>query len=505
MSAMTFQLDGSPAMTDPALALPVAGITLHGARRMGRLRRLHFIGIGGSGMSGIAELMHNLGYLIQGSDRTETAILKRLRDLGITVYSGHQADQIQGADVIVISSAIAADNPELQAAQHVGLPIVRRAEMLAELMRFFYGVAVAGTHGKTTTTSLIASVLAEGHLDPTFVIGGRLNSAGTHARLGESPYLVAEADESDGSFLLLHPMIAVVTNIDADHLSTYDHDFERLQAAFVTFLQRLPFYGLAVVCIDDPHVRAILPHVSRPLRTYGLTTDADVCAIEPEQQGTQTRFLLRYDQTQPPLPIQLNLPGTHNILNALAACTVALELGVTTDALVRGLARFQGVGRRFAMHTLTLPSGQTCPVIDDYGHHPQELAATFAAIRQGWPHHRLVVVFQPHRYSRTQELFAAFVDVLSTVELVVLCDVYAAGEQPRIGADTASLCQAIADRSGSRPIWVPKVSDVPSRLLPLVQANDIVLIAGAGDIGLLVEQLGVVAHSAWPDQTEIAV
>jgi len=455
---------------------------IHSASYMGRIRRLHFVGIGGAGMSGIAELMANLGYEVQGSDRRDSAATERLRGLGIQVFLGHRAEQVEDVDAVVVSTAIDAANPEIAAARDQRIPVVRRAEMLAELMRFHYGVAVAGTHGKTTTTSLIASVLAEGDLDPTFVIGGLLNSAGANARLGSSKYLIAEADESDASFLFLQPMMAVVTNIDADHMQNYGNDFNRLRNTFVEFLHHLPFYGLAVLCVDDDEVAALVPTIARPVRTYGTRADADLRAGNIRQQGTRMYFDVHSDSARP-LPIELNLPGRHNMLNALAAIAIAQELGVDDEAIQRALARFQGIGRRFVVNECRTPDGRALTLIDDYGHHPREVRATMAAARGSWPGRRLVVVFQPHRYSRTQEQFDDFVQVLSEPDVLVLCDVYPAGEQPIPGADGRSLARAIRQRGLIEPVFAQDLAEVPDVLDKLLLDGDLVLLSGAGDIG----------------------
>ncbi|MFD2111661.1 UDP-N-acetylmuramate--L-alanine ligase [Thiorhodococcus fuscus] len=455
----------------------------HTAARMGRVRRLHFIGIGGSGMSGIAELMANLGYEVAGSDLRASDVTRRLQGLGIDIFIGHRAEQVVDADAVVVSTAIDETNPEIQQARELRIPIVRRAEMLAELMRFYYGVAIAGTHGKTTTTSLVASILTEGGLDPTFVIGGRLTSAGTNAKLGTTKYLVAEADESDASFLYLQPMIAVVTNIDADHMVTYGNDFARLRQTFMEFLHHLPFYGLAVLCIDDDEVRSLLPTVARPVRTYGTREEADVRATDIHQEGMRTIFRVHCAEFERPLTVDMNLPGRHNVLNALAAICVALELGVDEEAIRRALDGFQGVGRRFVVNEVTDPQGRSLLVVDDYGHHPRELAATLAAARAGWPERRLALVFQPHRYSRTQEQFEDFVEVLSTPDALILCDVYPAGETPIAGADGRSLSRAIRMRGELEPIFAQTIDAVPGLLANLIQDGDILLVAGAGDIG----------------------
>ncbi len=460
-------------------------------RDMRRIRQVHFVGIGGAGMSGIAEVLLNLGYSVSGSDLRASAVTSRLGQLGAVIHLGHAAEHILRCDAVVISSAVAEDNPEVIAARAARIPVVPRAEMLAELMRFRYGVAVAGTHGKTTTTSLIASVLAEGGLDPTFVIGGRLNSAGANARLGAGRYLVAEADESDASFLFLQPMLAVVTNIDADHLSTYGGDFERLRDTFVEFLHHLPFYGLAVLCTDDPQVHAILPRLTRPVLTYGTHEDCDVRATDITPEGLHTRFLAHLPHLKAPLPILLNLPGQHSVLNALAAIAVALELGVSETAICRALRNFQGIGRRFQSHgELRLPDGGHATVMDDYGHHPREIQAVLAALRGAWPERRLVLAFQPHRFSRTRDLFDDFAQVLSEVDTLILLDVYPAGEKPIMGADGRSLSRAIRTRGKVDPVFVEHTSELPAVLPDLLRDGDLLLLMGAGDIGAMAVQLG---------------
>jgi UDP-N-acetylmuramate--alanine ligase len=469
--------------------MPMNAHLQHSATQMGRVRRLHFVGIGGAGMSGIAELMLNLGYLVAGSDQRESEVTRRLAALGIEVFIGHRAEQLRDADAVVVSTAIDESNPEIQQARAMRLPIVRRAEMLAELMRFYHGVAVAGTHGKTTTTSLVASILAEDGLDPTFIIGGRLNSAGANAKLGTTKYLVAEADESDASFLYLQPMIAIVTNIDADHMVTYGNDFARLRGTFMEFLHHLPFYGLAVLCIDDDEVRDLAPTVSRPVRTYGTRPEADVRATDIRQLGMRTQFRLHSHDLDEPLDIELNLPGRHNVLNALAAISVALELGVSPAAIGRALARFEGVGRRFVMRELSDQRGRQLLLVDDYGHHPREIMATLAAARTGWPGRRLLLVFQPHRYTRTQEQFEDFVEVLSTPDVLILCDVYPAGEPAIPGADGRALSRAIRMRGVLDPVFAQGIEMVPGLLDRLMRDGDLVLLMGAGDIGALAGRL----------------
>jgi UDP-N-acetylmuramate--alanine ligase len=451
---------------------------------MRRVRRIHLLGIGGSGMAGIAEVLLNLGYTVTGSDLKESAATRRLTALGATVQFGHDAARVSGADVVVVSTAVKADNPELVAAREARIPVVRRAEMLAELMRFRYGVAIAGTHGKTTTTSLVASVLGEGGLDPTFVVGGRLKSAGANARLGSGAYLVAEADESDASFLHLTPMIAVVTNIDADHLETYGGDFRRLRATFIEFLQRLPFYGLAVLCADDPVVREILPEVGRPVLTYGLDGGADLHAedIRFEAAGAHFTAVLP-DGTREEL--HLNLPGRHNVQNALAAIAIAHELGVDMAAVRKAFTEFQGVGRRCESHGDIRVGKATVRVVDDYGHHPREIAATLSAIRGAYPGRRLLVAFQPHRYSRTRDLFDDFCAVLSECDALLLTEVYAAGEAPLAEADGRALARGIRARGRVEPVFVNSVAEAPAALAAMARDGDVLLTLGAGDIGNL--------------------
>ncbi|HVT34402.1 MAG TPA: UDP-N-acetylmuramate--L-alanine ligase [Nevskiaceae bacterium] len=449
---------------------------------MRRVRRVHMLGIGGAGMAGIAEVLLNLGYVVSGTDLKDSAATKRLAQLGAKVYFGHATAHAQGADVVVVSSAVREDNPELQYAREHRVPVVRRAEMLAELMRFRYGIAIAGTHGKTTTTSLVASVLAEGGLDPTFVVGGKLKSAGANARLGAGAYLVAEADESDASFLHLSPMIAAVTNIDADHLETYGGDFRRLRATFVEFLLRLPFYGLAVLCVDDPVVRETLPEVGRPVLTYGFAGDADVRALEVQAQGAGASFEVQFrDGVRE--KFQLNLPGRHNVQNALVAVAIARELGVSFDAMRRAFASFEGVGRRCEPHgEIGLPRGKVL-VVDDYGHHPREIAATFQAMRAAYPQRRLLVVFQPHRYTRTRDLFEDFCEVLSTADALLLLEVYAAGEDAIEGADGRALARGIRARGRVEPVFVRSAQEVPAALSAIASNGDLVLTLGAGDVG----------------------
>jgi UDP-N-acetylmuramate--alanine ligase len=450
--------------------------------RMGRIRRIHLIGIGGVGMSGIAEVLHNLGYVVSGSDRAANAATGRLQRLGVRIFIGHDAEHVDRADCVVTSTAIAADNPEAEAAHERRVPLVRRAEMLAELMRFRFGIAVAGTHGKTTTTSLIASVLAEDGLDPTFVIGGRLTSAGANARLGDGRYLVAEADESDASFLHLQPMMAVVTNVDADHLGAYGHDFDRLRASFVEFLHHLPFYGLAVVCLDDPQVCALLPDLSRPFISYAIEADADVRALNVRSESGQTHFEACFRDREP-LAITLNMPGRHNVANALAAIAVARELEISDEAIVTALARFEGIGRRLQDYgEMRTPAGAV-RLLDDYGHHPREIRATLAAVREGWPGRRLVVAFQPHRYTRTRDLFEDFSEVLSEVDALLLTEIYPAGEQSIAGADARALARSVRSRGKVEPVFVAERDDLPDALGAIVEDGDLILTLGAGDIG----------------------
>jgi UDP-N-acetylmuramate--alanine ligase len=457
--------------------------------RMGRTRTIHFVGIGGAGMAGIAEVLINLGYTVRGSDLKLTAVTERLQRLGAEVFAGHAAEHLGDADVAVVSSAVAADNPEVLAAKSQRIPVVQRAEMLGELMRFRYGIAIAGTHGKTTTTSLIASVLAEGGLDPTFVIGGRLKSANANAKLGTGRYLVAEADESDASFLHLQPMIAVVTNIDADHLGTYEGDLGRLKQAFVDFLHNLPFYGLAVLCSDDDNTREIIPRTGRRVVSYGLGERADLRAVDIERGGLATRFKVVGRERAQPLEVDLNLPGLHNVANALAAIGVASELGIADDAVCRALKDFSGIDRRLQiMGNVTTAHGPVT-FVDDYGHHPTEVAATIAAARDAWPGRRLVVAFQPHRYSRTQALLDDFARVLSTVDALVLTNVYAAGETPLAGADGKALARAVRVRGAVEPIFVEEVAELASVLGPVLQADDVVLTLGAGSIGTVAQTL----------------
>ena len=455
---------------------------------MGFVKRIHFVGIGGVGMNGIAQVLLNLGYEVSGSDIRKNSATLKLEESGAKIFIGHQAENVTGVDAVVVSTAINPENPELCAAHEQLIPVVRRAEMLAELMRFRYGIAIAGTHGKTTTTSLIASLLTVGGLDPTYVIGGRLNSAGTYAHLGEGEYLVAEADESDASFLHLLPMLSVVTNIDADHMETYDGDFNRLRHTFIEFLHNLPFYGLAIVCIDDENIQDILNDIGRKVKTYGLSEDADIRAINVQQQGYQTSFdvVVKGAET---FSICLNMPGQHNVLNALAGISVALELNVPVEKICLALNEFQGVGRRFQVSADCRVDDSSFMLIDDYGHHPSEVKATIDAIRQGWPEQRLVLAFQPHRYSRTQEQFDDFVKVLSQVDVLIVSEVYPAGESPIQGADGRALVQAIRARGQVEPIFLDDIKELPVLLQGIVKDGDVVLTSGAGNIGAVAVSL----------------
>jgi len=456
--------------------------------RMRRIHRIHLVGIGGSGMGGIAEVLLNLGYEVQGSDLKSNAVTQRLARLGAKISIGHAAENLGEADVVVVSSAVNRSNPEIAAALENRLPVVARAEMLGELMRFRYSIAVAGTHGKTTTTSLVASVLAEGGLDPTFVIGGRLKSADSNARLGAGRYLVAEADESDASFMHLQPMMAIVTNIDNDHLATHDGDFARLKQSFVDFLHNLPFYGLAVLCADDAEVRGILRDVARPYLTYGLDDAADIRAVNVERHGPQSRYqALRSGRA--PLAITINLPGRHNVLNSLAAVAVATELEVADAAIQRALANFQGIDRRLQqLGEIQWPGGRAL-VIDDYAHHPTEITATLDAVRQGWPSRRLVLAFQPHRYTRTRDLLDDFGRALSECDVLLVTEVYAAGEAPIAGADGRAICRAVRTRGLKEPVFVERVDELAESLRAVVHDGDVILTMGAGNIGAVAQEL----------------
>jgi len=454
-----------------------------------KVKRVHFVGIGGAGMSGIAEVLLTQGYRVSGSDLAQGPAARRLAGLGARVTIGHAAENLADADVVVASTAVPADNPELAAAREKGVPVIPRALMLAELMRLKQGIAVAGTHGKTTTTSLIASVLAEGGLDPTFVIGGRLLSAGANARLGSGEFLVAEADESDASFLVLQPALAVITNIDADHMETYAHDFARLKEAFVHFTLRLPFYGVAVLCVDDGSVREIMPQITKPIVTYGLADDAQLRAEEITHQAGRMRFVA-LQRHRAPLRVDLNLAGVHNVLNALAAIAVGREVGVADAAIARALSEFKGVGRRFQGHgEVKLPGGGSYTLIDDYGHHPAEMAATLAAARGSYPGRRLVLAFQPHRYTRTRDLFEDFVKVLSLPDALVLTEVYPAGEVPIVAADGRALARALRVAGKIEPVFVEDVGEVAEAVGALARDGDVVLTMGAGSIGNVPQQL----------------
>lgn len=457
--------------------------------RMRKINRIHFVGIGGVGMGGIAEVLSNLGYAVQGSDLSESRVTKRLQRLGVKVLIGHRAENIGDADLVVVSSAIDPANPEVVAARAQRKPVVRRAEMLAELMRFRFAIAVSGTHGKTTTTSLVASVLAEAGEDPTFLIGGRLKSADTNGRLGAGQYLVAEADESDASFIHLKPMMAVVTNIDNDHLSTYGGDIEALRSSFVEFLHNLPFYGFAVMCFDDPGVQAILPRVQRAIMTYGIGADADVRAFDIHSDGLRSRFQVARPGHDQPLHITLKLPGMHNVLNALAAIAVALELDLDDAAVQRALAEFEGIDRRMQILGEVRTAAGKVLFIDDYGHHPTEIAATLQAVHSGWPGRRIVLVFQPHRYSRTRDLLDDFAEVLSASQPLFVTEVYAAGEDPIAGADGRAICRAIRSRGKVEPVFVPDLDQLPALLSGVLADGDLVLTLGAGNIGAVAATL----------------
>ena len=454
------------------------------------IRHIHFVGLGGAGMSGIAEVLFNLGYRISGSDLADSATLRRLEGLGIKTCLGHAAAHIDGADAVVTSTAVTPDNPEVLAAREKKIPVVLRALMLAELMRLKQGIAIAGTHGKTTTTSLVTSVLAEAGLDPTFVIGGKLNSAGANAKLGSGDYIVVEADESDASFLNLLPVMAVVTNIDADHMETYQHDFARLKQAFVQFLQNLPFYGSAILCADDPNVREILPFVSKPVVTYGFARDAMVRAEGVEPRGAEMRFRALREGAGGALDVRLNLPGRHNVQNALAAIAVGTELGVPDAAVLAALAEFHGVGRRFQRcGEVALDGGGRCTLVDDYGHHPAEMAATLEAARGAFPGRRIVLAFQPHRYTRTRDLFEDFVRVLSTADALLLAEVYPAGEAPIVAADGRALARAVRVAGKVEPLFVESIADLPAAILQVARDGDVVVTMGAGSIGGVPQRL----------------
>lgn len=452
---------------------------------MRRIQRIHFVGIGGAGMCGIAEVLANQGYQVSGSDLKESPVVERLRQCGVNVAIGHAREHVEGADVVVVSSAIDAINPEIDWAHEHRVPVVRRAEMLAELMRFRHGIAVAGTHGKTTTTSITATLLAEGGLDPTFVIGGKLTSAGANARLGEGDYLVAEADESDASFLHLQPMVSIVTNIDADHMATYGGDFERLKSTFIEFLHNLPFYGLAVLCIDDPHVRKLCDQVKRQFVTYGFEADADYRIVDFFQDGGEVTFTALRPEGAEPLGVRLAMPGRHNALNAMAAIVVATDAGVSDAAIQRGLSSFAGVGRRFQVHgDFSAPHNDgEIMLVDDYGHHPREVDMIIQAVRAGWPDRRLVMLYQPHRYTRTRDLYEDFVRVLSRVDTLVLLDVYSAGEAVIPGAEGRTLAGSIRQRGDVDPLFVENKKELPGLLRKVLRPGDILITQGAGDVG----------------------
>ncbi len=463
---------------------------------MRRIRKVHFIGIGGAGMSGIADVMNTLGYEVSGSDIADNAVTQRLQNLGVVIQHQHSAENVSDVDVVVTSTAIEQDNIEVAAARARRIPVVPRAEMLAELMRFSHGIAVAGTHGKTTTTSLVTTILAEAGLDPTYVIGGKLNSSATHASLGKGKYLVAEADESDASFLYLQPMMAIVTNVDADHLPTYGGDFSRLKQAFVEFLHHLPFYGVAVVCVDDAEVRSLLPEITRPVIRYGIDFDADVCASNIRYQGVQTVFDVMLPEADESIEITLNMPGRHNILNALAAISIANELGVSAQDIQTALFKFEGIGRRMHMYGDAKISQGVVTLVDDYAHHPTEIAASISAARNAWPDKRLVVAFQPHRFTRTRDLFEDFSQVLSDVDVLMLTEVFAAGEEAIAGADGRALCASIRARGKVNPVFIEDVENLGSELQAVLQDGDLVLTMGAGSIGRIVSQLKNVLESA---------
>ena len=463
---------------------------------MRRIKRVHFVGIGGAGMSGIAEVLVNQGFDVSGSDLAENRTTRHLQKLGATIFRGHDAANVEGSDVLVVSTAVSGQNPEIAAARELRIPVVPRAEMLAELMRFRRGIAVAGTHGKTTTTSLTASLLAEAGTDPTFVIGGLLNAWGSHARLGEGEYLVAEADESDGSFLLLQPVIALITNIDRDHLEAYENSFENLKKAFLEFLHHLPFYGVAVLCLDDEQIAEMIPSVTRAVVTYGLSEHADIRGTDLMQDGRVMHFRAHLPNQSDAIEVSLNLPGVHNVRNALGAIAIAWELGLDVLSIVRSLGSFEGIGRRFAeVGRFMVPNGEVM-VVEDYGHHPSELEATITAARNGWPEKRIVTVFQPHRYTRTRDLFDEFSQVLASSDMVVLTDIYPAGEEPIDGVDSGALCQSIRARGRVNPILVSDVHDIPTELPCMLEDDDLVLLLGAGNIGQVAQEIREQGFSA---------
>ncbi|BBP01956.1 UDP-N-acetylmuramate--L-alanine ligase [Sulfuriferula nivalis] len=460
-----------------------------------KVKQIHFVGIGGSGMSGIAEVLKNLGYEVTGSDMADNTVTRRLQSLGIQIFVGHAAGNIGAADAVVVSTAVKADNVEVVAARERATPVVPRAIMLAELMRLRQGIAIAGTHGKTTTTSLVTSILAQAGMDPTFVIGGRLEAAGANARLGQGNYIVVEADESDASFLHLLPILAVVTNIDADHMETYGHDFEKLKHAFVEFVEHIPFYGRAVLCVDDANVRAIMPMITKPVTGYGLSEGADIRAVNVRHVGGQMHFAVQNGGGRHVMDVVLNLPGVHNVLNALAAIAIGLEVGASAVAIAQALADFSGVGRRFQRYgEVAIAAGGTFTLVDDYGHHPVEMAATLAAARAAFPGRRLVLAFQPHRYTRTRDVFEDFVKVLSSVDVLLLAEVYAAGEAPIVAADGRALARAIRVTGKVEPLFVEQIADMPATILDSVQDGDVVLTMGAGSIGNTPAQVLEVTH-----------
>ena len=463
---------------------------------MRRIERIHFVGIGGTGMCGIAEVLFNQGYQVSGSDLAESTTVARLKRKGMQVFIGHSAENVKGCDVVVVSGAIPKDNPEIDAASAARVPIVRRAEMLAELMRFRHGIAVAGTHGKTTTTSLLATILGKAGKDPTFVVGGLVKQSETNAQLGLSRYLVAEADESDASFLHLQPMTAIVTNIDADHMDTYGGDFAILQQTFVEFLHNLPFYGLAVLCIDDDKVRELLPQINRSILTYGFSRDADFCIESIEQNKEKSKIRVSRPEGKPPIEVVLNIPGRHNAQNAAAAIAVATDEKASDEAIISGLESFEGVGRRFerlgefmVANQEAQDEGSTAMLVDDYGHHPREIQATVEAVRSGYPERRLFMIFQPHRYSRTRDLYDDFVNILSQVDVLIVTEVYAAGEEPIAAADSRHLCRSIRQRGQVDPIFVDQVNDIPNLVKDLVRPGDILLTQGAGSVNLIAKTL----------------
>jgi UDP-N-acetylmuramate--alanine ligase len=466
------------------------------------VKRIHFVGVGGAGMSGIAEILHNLGYTVSGSDQSDSATVRRLAELGIRVHLGHDASQVAGADAVVVSTAVRGDNPEVIAARAKRVPVVPRAVMLAELMRLRKGIAIAGTHGKTTTTSLVTSILAAAGVDPTFVIGGKLHSAGAHSRLGSGEYIVVEADESDASFLNLNPILSVVTNIDADHMDTYGHDFARLKAAFVDFLHRMPFYGAAILCGDDAGVRSIVPMISRPVVTYGFGADVQVRAVDVHAlPGGQMRFVAqrRNGVAMPDLAVTLNLPGEHNVLNALAAIAVAAEIELPDEPVVQALAQFSGVGRRFERYgDVPAKDGGAFTLIDDYGHHPAEMAAVLAAARGAFPGRRIVLAFQPHRYTRTRDCFEDFVKVLGRADAVLLTEVYPAGEAPIVAADGRSLARALRVAGRTEPVFVDDVHELPQAVVDAGRDGDVVIVMGAGSIGAVAARVREIAQGGLP-------